>query len=442
MDVIARLSSLEEAADLNLAEIIGTVNQPMGDLMEVDPLMGCAITLFPLIGKTASFIQSVRRTPTNSLSIVSDAMNLKEDLQQWQALDAMNFERPEDMTSEVQHSIQTAEAYRWAMLLYLHQAVPEIPMEPSEVLAKKVLMALASVPLSSRAIIVQIFPLLAAGCEVTAAEDRQWVSQRWNAMLLRLKIGNVLSCMDVVTEVWGRRDAYEAEKAERMMRRFHGRGIPNGDFLPPSHKQGKRKARTNESSTEEDFFGRLNEGRPEQDDRPQKAPRRVAFDAMGGTMPMMGPLPLASPGLPRQQSPVVVNQLEPDYTVRGRLHWLGVMQEWDWEGMFTIVSFVAWVSRLLSLGLPGICRYGSWYMSLGFLVYVARAPGLSRGLLDDVAGAVEFLLTCYAKQYFLDEDVLTDTGDDDLFFTLLLRLLETEGKSFQQNSGDFALLLP
>ena len=81
-------------------------------------------------------------------------------------------------------------------------------------------------------------------------------------------------------------------------------------------------------------------------------------------------------------------------------------------------------------------------MSLGFLVYVARAPGLSRGLLGDVAGAVEFLLTCYAKQYFLDEDVLTDTGDDDLFFTLLLRLLETEGKSFQQNSGDFALLLP
>ena len=342
MDVIARLSSLEDSGNLNLEEIIGTVNQPMGDLLDVDPLMGCAVTLFPIIGRAASLIQTVRRTSSNGLAIVSKAMELKEELQQWQAPSSMIFERPEDRTSEVQHSIQTADAYRYAMILYLHQAVPEIPCEPCEVLAKKVLMALASVPLSSRAIIVQIFPLLAAGCEATTGEDRQWVSQRWNAMLLRLKIGNVLSCMSVVQEVWSRYDAFEAEKKERMMRRARARGLPNGDFVPSALKYGKRKAHTNEASTDDAFFGEgLNGAGAEQEGRPPKVARRVTFENKGaGGMPMMGPIPLNSPGPPsRRTSDIVVNQLEPEYTVRGRLHWLGVMQDWQWEGMFTTTFF-------------------------------------------------------------------------------------------------------
>jgi hypothetical protein len=334
MDVIVGLISLEEeAGGLSLDEILDTVNQPMGDLFEVDSLMGCAITLFPIIGRTATLIRKVRKTEINSLAIVSQAIELKEQLQQWQTPSPMIFERPEDITSEVQHSIQTAEAYRYAMLLYLHQAVPEIPSEPSEVLAKKVLMALASVPLSSRAIIVQIFPLLAAGCEVTAEEDRNWVSQRWEAMLLRLKIGNVLSCISVVQEIWLRRDAYEADKAERLIRRFQARGLPTFDFVPPVLKPGKRKAHTTDASTEEVIYsGWLNEA--EEDSRPPKAARRVTFDFMGaGGVSIMRPIPLLSPGMPRQAGDVVVNQLEPVYTVRGRLHWLGVMQDWQWEGM-------------------------------------------------------------------------------------------------------------
>jgi hypothetical protein len=52
-----------------------------------------------------------------------------------------------------------------------------------------------------------------------------------------------------------------------------------------------------------------------------------------GGVPMMGPMPLPSPGLPRRAGEVVVNQSEPEYTVRGKLHWLGVMEDWNWEGM-------------------------------------------------------------------------------------------------------------
>jgi hypothetical protein len=354
MDVIARLTSLEESGELNCEEIINTVNQPTGDLFEVDPLMGCAVTLFPIIGRTASLIQTVRKIPSNTLAIVSQAMELKELLQQWQPPSAMMFERPEDVTSEVHHSIQTAEAYRYAMLLYLHQAVPEIPSEPCEVLAKKTLMSLASVPLSSRAIIVQIFPLLAAGCEVSVDEDRRWVAQRWDAMLLRLKIGNVSSCVNVAREVWNRRDLYEADKAERLLRRFEARGVPNGDFVPPVLNPGKRKAHTTEESTEELFFGGVfDDVEAVLPSRPTKAARRVTFDSMnsgGMSLPMPVLMPSTSTGLPRQASEVVVNQLESEYTVRGRLHWLGVMQEWQWEGTSITIEIP------LSLGAPSLTR--------------------------------------------------------------------------------------
>lgn len=356
MDVIARLTSLEEAQDLNFEEILNTVNSPFGDQVEVDPLMGCATTLFPLIGRVANLIQHVRKTETNSLTIVSTAMELKEQLQQWKVPSALVFERPEDPNSEVQHSIQTAEAYRYATLLYLHQAVPEIPSDPAQTLAKKVLLTLAAVPLSSRATIVQIFPLFAASCEVTAPDDRNWVMQRWAAMLTRLKLGNVSSCWNVVQEVWNRRDAYESEKADRLLRRYTSRGIVGGNFVPPGMNMpggSKRKGQMVDMMGGEDggaFTQSQNPGQsshaglPDELDatgRPIK--RRATLDSMSGGMhglssTSMPPGPSTSMPLPvpltrRHTSDLTAtDELEGEYTVRGRLHWLGVMADWQWEG--------------------------------------------------------------------------------------------------------------
>ena len=332
MDVIARLTSLEEAHDLDLGDLITIINPITSDPIEVDPLMGCAVELFPLIGRVANLIQRVRKTATNSLQIVSEANDLKEQLQQWQPPATMMFERPEDTSSEVQHSIQTAEAYTYATLLYLHQAVPEIPSESSSVLARCVLMRLASVPISSRAIIVQIYPLLAAGCEVTTQEDRHWVLERWRSMINRLRIGNVNRCVDIVQEVWLRRDAYETELQERLLRRYTARGMPNGDFMAPMLNSGKRKAHTIEASTEAIFFDEMGDG-IEDDRRPMK--RRMTFGPPNLTMPspMMGSMPMQSPGGSRRMGDLEADHVEPEYTVRGKLHWLGVMADQDWEGM-------------------------------------------------------------------------------------------------------------
>ena len=72
MDVIARLTSLEEAHDFDLGAIVDMVNPHVPDLIEVDPLMGCAVSLFPIIGRVANLIQRVRKTPSNSLNLVSE----------------------------------------------------------------------------------------------------------------------------------------------------------------------------------------------------------------------------------------------------------------------------------------------------------------------------------------------------------------------------------
>ena len=198
MDVIARLTCIDDDDSDCFDAVLANTHGPSIPYQNIDPLMGCASTLFPLIGRAANLIRKVRTSSTNSINVISQANELKAALENWQAPSA--FEAPEDPTSEIQHSLQTAEAYRWATLLYLHQAVPEIPFKSAAQLAEKVLVYLATVPLTSRTIIVQIYPLLAAGCEASSAEDRRWVKDRWAVMMSRMLIGNLDRCWEVIQE--------------------------------------------------------------------------------------------------------------------------------------------------------------------------------------------------------------------------------------------------
>ncbi|KAI9372281.1 fungal-specific transcription factor domain-containing protein [Aspergillus egyptiacus] len=280
MDVIARLTSREEHGDQGME--IPALQFPQSTVHEIDPLMGCATTLFPLINRVARLIQRTRKTESNSISLISEAIELKQLVEQWEPPDW--FEPPEDPTSEVQHSIQTAHAYRWATLLYLHQAVPEMPSEPTSDLAKRVLILLATVPPSSRTTIIQMYPLLVAGCEAEQDEDRDWVLRRWSAIQTRLMLGSIDRCIEVVREVWARRDASENTQGQ------------------PCRQQGSGTG--NSRSTVGQVSGR----------------NRVFYTGR-------------SPITPSRRSSAVspLENIEFDKTVRGRLHWVQVMQEWGWE---------------------------------------------------------------------------------------------------------------
>src|SRR5699024_7417316 len=104
MDVISRLTSREGCEvpkmDTSIFHLPGGENEVVH---EIDPLMGCATTLSPLINQVAGLIERVRKSDSNSISLVSQAIELKRLVEQWEP--PRWFEPPEDPTSEVQHSI-------------------------------------------------------------------------------------------------------------------------------------------------------------------------------------------------------------------------------------------------------------------------------------------------------------------------------------------------
>lgn len=318
MDVIARLTAVDsdDSNDFDNAFIFSTdepstvmgagsgqgfgIDFGMPIDARLDPLMGCASTLFPLIGRVANLAKRVFRSQTNSPGVISQANDLKLLLETWEPPDFI--EPPEDPTSQVQHSLQTAEAYRWATLLHLHQAVPELPSTSSSELGQKVLTYLATVPLASRTVIVQIYPLMVAGCEATTEEDRQWVRDRWKAMHARMRIGSIEKCSIVTEEVWRRRDTYEAQPSH------HRRLVATADLQLPRIGNGRLKR--SHSSFRNSAPGR----------------NGIVFSWADTDAE-----PLAEDsGRPRGRS--AIGALNPAYTVRGHLHWVGVMWEWQWEG--------------------------------------------------------------------------------------------------------------
>lgn len=333
MDVIARLTSLDESGPQDLNPSIFEL--PGDAIHEIDPLMGCAATLFPLIGRVARLVQRARKIPTNSLLIVSQAMELKTLLEQWEP--PRWFEPPEDPISEVQHSIQVAHAYRWATLLYLHQAVPEMPSEPAEDQAKRVLILLATVPHTSRTTIIQMFPLLAAGAEVDGEDDRRWVLDRWNTIQSRLMLGGIDRCLDVLREVWARRDAHAMEK-EQQQQELNATRRP-GSFS--SESKGKANANLGSSNVNaKPLHGRVNSN--DHHDRAMQ-PRS------GSTSSKSGP--------PRRGSALSpLEHIEFERTVRSRLHWVNVMCEWGWEGESALALTCRMLLTYLFNSLPWLTR--------------------------------------------------------------------------------------
>ncbi|EGE07500.1 C6 finger domain-containing protein [Trichophyton equinum CBS 127.97] len=288
---------------------------------EVDPLLGCAASLFPLIGRVAVLVQNVRKVPVNSVAIVSQAMELKTLIEQWAP--PRYFKPPEDPTSNIQDSFQTAQAYRWAILLHLHLAVPEIPSESTSELANRILITLATIPLGSRTLVVQIFPLLVASCEADSEEDRNWARIRWAEMQQRMAIGNVDRCVEVVCEVWKRRDA---RKAALMNRQSDIYSLPldtpvsgacsrHDSVIEPLVFAGRQDSRV---FTADDINAAASTTLPE------------TFTQTPSSSPTVS---LASS---RGDGSSDLCRIFPEYerTVRGNLHWLSVMGDWGWEGSY------------------------------------------------------------------------------------------------------------
>ncbi|RSL48080.1 hypothetical protein CEP54_013095 [Fusarium duplospermum] len=194
MDVLTRITcSNVQAMDFDLMTACSSTS-PCPE-PQVDPLMGCAGTLFPLIGRVADLVRRVRKTKDklNSPAIVARAVELKMAVECWTP--SMSLEvvgDAESLTPNASDLVQTANSYKWATLLLLYQAVPELPIRFSfSEMARKVLVLIATVPLHSRAVIFHILPLMIAGCETTEFGEGETA------------MGNTVShAKDPTTEAW------------------------------------------------------------------------------------------------------------------------------------------------------------------------------------------------------------------------------------------------
>ncbi|KAI5795519.1 fungal-specific transcription factor domain-containing protein [Geopyxis carbonaria] len=311
LDVLARLTS--NGQDESHATSPNIMLGPYANSAEIDPLLGCAASLFPLIGQAASIVQRVRKTEKNSVGIITDAIQLQKQLEEWMV--GEYYEPPEDPSNEVSHCIKTAEAYRWATLLYLHQAVPEIPSLDSHDLAEKVMVLLASIPVSSRSCIVHIYPLLAAGCEAIGNEERSWAKCRWERMQNRLWIGNVDKAWTVTKEVWDRRDRYFTHHPYKKLQLCHRSSLPQNTIYD-----------TPSAGLATIGYSPFSHG-----DNPSNCP---SWDpAFSDTNIVNSIIPtIVKRG---NQGSVLDGCNEKDFeygfTARGKLHWLGVMKDWNWE---------------------------------------------------------------------------------------------------------------
>ncbi|KAJ4381025.1 hypothetical protein N0V86_003372 [Didymella sp. IMI 355093] len=223
MDVIARLTSADDDDSNDVDAIYDSIHSTGRTDPTLDPLMGCAYSLFPIIGRVAALIRRLRKSIGDCPDLTVQAIRLKSQLEEWTP--PSHIEDPEDETTSPRDAIKTATAYQHATLLYLHQAFPEIPSLPALILAKKTLCELASVEPSSRSCIIHIYPLMAAGCEMVDDDDRAWVVQRWELLSSRMKLGIVDKSLTVTKEVWARRDAYAAECS--IFEAMRSDGMPN-----------------------------------------------------------------------------------------------------------------------------------------------------------------------------------------------------------------------
>ncbi|EME48831.1 hypothetical protein DOTSEDRAFT_67777 [Dothistroma septosporum NZE10] len=336
MDVIARLTSVDSDESNDFDNTFLFSNDPSRLIMgrghdrnrgfgidfgmdidaRLDPLMGCAGTLFPLIGRVANLVRKVCRSQHNSPGIVSHGRDLKMMVEEWDPPEEV--EDPEDPTTGIQHAIETAEAYRWATLLHLHQAVPELPSLTAAEISQKCMASIATVPVDSRTVIVQIYPLMVAGCEAVEAEDRQWIRERWMLMKHRMRIGVIDKCMSVCEEVWRRKDDYEARPinqrklvSTRDLNAARQRRSTLEPKIPPNQRRPFDSRDTNPGRTGVVFSFVDSDSEP----------KGQNLRDMSG---------LDSARIRRRDLSDLV-KTDPAYTVRGHCHWVGVMWDWGWE---------------------------------------------------------------------------------------------------------------
>ncbi|EXJ72895.1 uncharacterized protein A1O5_04043 [Cladophialophora psammophila CBS 110553] len=335
-DVMIRLTTSDDDESVDLETMTAcTQLYPLPEEQQLDPLLGCATTLFPLIGRLTDIIKSVRRRTEkhNSPSIISKGAELRMAIEGWSP--SFDPQRPEGLsTPHISDVIQTAEAHRWAALLLLRQAVPELPWAHSIwELAEKVSIYLATTPVTSRTMIIQTFPLMAIGGEAFDQEDRNWVCERWDFMSKRMPLARLDKCKRVTKEVWRRRDVFEAQSGTCPSCGAYR--LTSSSRISPTMDTTTALIDTADLSVASSLK------------KSEEGSRRCQCSTAAATRITTAPASNFPDSLAFKKGVDNITRAgNLHYTVRGDLHRLEVMKDWNWEGEF---HSRAWVKNVIPI---------------------------------------------------------------------------------------------
>jgi hypothetical protein len=184
----------------------------------LDPWISYSLTFVEFIYAAAGLCYDVRMATIASSDIITKAEALKRKVERYSHdNDTIYLSMPTVPLSALdkQYVVHTAEAYRYAILLFLHQVMPDIfGMTSSQYLARATVSHLSRSPPSCSITFAQIYPLFVAGCEASTKQEREWVKERWAAVAARMRVTNVSKCWEITQEVWRRRDAYRQLRSE------------------------------------------------------------------------------------------------------------------------------------------------------------------------------------------------------------------------------------
>lgn len=191
---------------------------------QIDSLLGCAEDLFPLIAKMSSVSNrlSEKIITQDDISAVSDAIKARDDLLAWQPPETYTLLPSSDEHCSLDDVIRTAEVYRLTALLHLYHAFPPLGGINISTLADQILNGLLLIPRDSGSLCIHIWPLMAAGCEHTDPIKRFLVCQRFEDIRERLKVANVDKAIELLVEVWARKDAGDMSAGWASLARERG----------------------------------------------------------------------------------------------------------------------------------------------------------------------------------------------------------------------------
>ncbi|VUC35329.1 unnamed protein product [Clonostachys rosea] len=314
-DIITRITCTDaQEIDLDLMTSCSQLSLRNSSELPIDPLMGCAGTLFPLIGRVGDLVRRVRRArqAVNSPATVSYAAELKGSIEAW--VPPIDLEVPfgqESPNLSTSDLVQTANVFKWSTILLLYQAVPELPRKLSfPEMAQKILVLVATVSLQSRALIFHVLPLMIAGCEVIDAEDKAWVRSRWKSMSNEMTSGIVERCLELTLEVWRRRES-RANLCASCLNSTNG---STDDILPAltpgiTNSQMGPGALRSDNGVRESFCQSCLAGN------------------ITGASEFFDFSTFATHTRPQMTSG------HREYSVTSKDHWFSIMEEWGWEVM-------------------------------------------------------------------------------------------------------------